>query len=234
MGYRTMIGINRALSELVALEDMEMRKSKSLIWLIVLLILLIILLLLWWFFQQGGSPTAQNGKTVFVTQNTFSGNLDGLDGADENCTEAAAGAGLSGTYRAWISGRTQSNQDAAGRLSHATEPYKLVNGATVANDWSNLISGTLLNAINITESGNTISDGARVWTNTRTNGQAWDILRDCALGSGPATWTCNPTTECPFESGKYGLANATDGSWTGQESSNTDCAKSYRLYCFEQ
>ena len=67
-----------------------------------------------------------------------------------------------------------------------------------------------------------------------TSGLAWGDTRDCALGSGPATWTCNPTTECPFESGKYGIATATNGSWTGEQSSNNACDNTYRLYCFEQ
>ena len=211
-----------------------MQKSKPLVWFVILLILLLILLIYWWFYLQGPSPSAQNGKRVFVTEATFSGNLGGLGGADARCEEAAQAAGLAGSYRAWISGRTQSNQDAAGRLSHATAPYRLVNGTAVANDWSGLTSGTLLHAINLTETGNVVPQGSRVWTNTRPNGLAWDILRDCALGSGPATWTCDPNTVCPFESGKYGLAHATDGSWTGQEASNTACSSAYRLYCFEQ
>ena len=211
-----------------------MRGTKSLLGLIIILIILLILLILWWIFQQDDTPTANQSKKVFVTENTFTGNLGGPTGADAICSGAAAEAGLSGNFKAWISGRIQSGQDAAGRFSHSNLPYTLVNGTTVAGNWTALTSGTLDHAINVTELGNTVDEGTRVWTNTRIDGFAWDILRDCALGGGPTTWTCDPTTECPFESGKYGIASATDGSWTGQESSNTACSNAYRLYCFQQ
>src|SRR5262249_42934796 len=42
-------------------------------------------------------------KRVFVTSTTHDGNLGGLDGADAICASLAANAGLSGTYKAWLS-----------------------------------------------------------------------------------------------------------------------------------
>lgn len=196
---------------------------------LILLILVLLGLLPW----PGGSTPA-NGKTVFVTSTTTTGNLSGLAGADAVCQGLAAEAGIAGTFKAWISGREQSNQDAAGRLTHAAVPYTLVDGTVVADNWADLTDGTLDHALNLTETGGTVPAGARVWTNTTTAGLAWENTRDCALGSGPATWTCNPTTECPFESGKYGQAQSTSAAWTGETSSNTACSNAYRLYCLEQ
>ncbi|MFQ5571012.1 MAG: hypothetical protein ACE5G0_15135 [Rhodothermales bacterium] len=211
-----------------------MLTRKSSIWWILIILLILILLILWWLSQRGDDTGPVSGKTVFVTSDTYTGNLGGLGGADALCQGLATEAGVSGTFKVWISGREQSNQDAAGRLSHAAVPYKLVDGTKVADDWADLVDGSLDHAINITETGASVSDGARVWTNTTTAGLAWDNTRDCALGSGPATWTCDPSTECPFESGKFGLAHATDGSWTGQEASNIACSNTYHLYCLEQ
>ena len=203
------------------------------VWWIIIVILLLLLLLLWWMSQRD-DPGTESAKTVFVTSDVYTGNLGGLAGADASCVSLAADAGLSGTFRAWISGREQSSQDAEGRLTHSTGRYALVDGTTVADDWSDLTSGALDHAIDLTETGAAVAEGARVWTNTTTAGLAWDNTRDCALGTGPATWVCNPMTECPFESGKFGLAHSTTAAWTGQESSNVACSNTYHLYCIEQ
>jgi len=50
--------------------------------------------------MDGGSSS---DFVVFVTKKTFSGNLGGVAGADEECQTAAAAAGLAGTFRAWLS-----------------------------------------------------------------------------------------------------------------------------------
>ncbi|HYL59494.1 MAG TPA: hypothetical protein VEU51_11520, partial [Candidatus Acidoferrales bacterium] len=52
------------------------------------------------------SPTATATPVfnkVFVTSSTFDGNLGGQAGADADCASLASGAGLAGTFKAWLS-----------------------------------------------------------------------------------------------------------------------------------
>jgi len=43
-----------------------------------------------------------NLKKVFITNNSFSGNLEGLEGADKKCQEEAEGLGLKGNWKAFL------------------------------------------------------------------------------------------------------------------------------------
>lgn len=175
------------------------------------------------------APPPPAGKKVFATSTTYSGNLGGIAGAHAKCQTRASAAGLSGTFKAWISGRTTGfgDQHAAGYLSHATVPYELVDGTQVANDWSDLTDGSLDHAIDRDEFGNPVTGSA--WTNTETNGMAHDYTRDCGPGSSTSdVWT----SASGFESGRYGTVTASDSRWT--MTNNTACNNSFRLYCFEQ
>jgi hypothetical protein len=223
-------------------------------WIWILLLILLVLFLLW-ILQQCGviSPQAQ-GKKVFVSSQLFDGNFGagqrvvGHPMADQRCQAMAQQAGLSGSYKAWISGRVDTG---AGPLPHgvvhrfaqSSGPYLLVNGTKVADNWADLTDGSLDHAIDLTEQGAPVGSEARVWTNTTTGGQAWDNARQCAAGissdeSGVWTWTCGApgwtAGDCRFQSGKYGDAHSTSGSWTGTANSNTACDQALRLYCFEQ
>ena len=228
--------------------------AKRFIW-IVLLILLILLLL--WILRQCGivpPPSQAQGKRVFVSSQLYDGNFGagqrvlGYPIADQQCQALAQAAGLSGSYKAWLSGRVDTG---AGPLPHgvvhrftqSSGPYVLVNGTKVADNWADLTDSSLDHAIDRTENDAAVGGETRVWTNTTTAGQAWDNGRHCAPGlssdiPGIWTWTCGAPSwtagDCRFESGKYGQANSTSGSWTGTESSNTGCDQRFHLYCFEQ
>ncbi len=94
--------------------------------------------------------TSNPGK-VFVTSTTYkAGDLGGLTGADAKCQARAMAAGLTGTFRAWLS---DANGQPATRFSKERGPYLLVTGSIVANNWTGLTSGTLRHAINVTELG---------------------------------------------------------------------------------
>jgi hypothetical protein len=232
-----------------------MAKKRSLPLWIVLLILLILILL--WLIQHcgdGGNQPTPEGKVVFVTSGVFDGNFGagqrtlGHLAADQRCQEAARSAGLSGVFKAWISGRVDTgngplNHGVDDRFTFSSTPYRLVNGTQVAANWSDLTDGSLDHAINVTESGGSVGDGARVWTNTRADGSAWDNSTHCAVGPNPDipglwTWSCGAPSwtagDCRFQSGKYGLASSATASWTGTGSSNVACNEAYHLYCFEQ
>jgi hypothetical protein len=47
---------------------------------------------------------AEHPKIVFVTSQTYTGNLGGHTGADQKCKALALAAGLLGNFKAWISG----------------------------------------------------------------------------------------------------------------------------------
>jgi hypothetical protein len=125
-----------------------------------------------------------NPKKVFVTSTTYKGGeLGGLAGADAKCQARAAAAGLAGTFKAWLSDATGTPQD---RFTQDGGPYLLVNGGTVANNWTGLTSGTLRHAINITELGGAPPTGSAtdcqfpiVWTNTNPDGSLFDPGRTC-------------------------------------------------------
>jgi len=216
---------------------------------IFIIVLIIILLILWLLF---GGGTTSEGTTVFVSSETYDGNFGGGQitlghlAADARCQELADAAALTGTYKAWISGRVDAgtgplNQGVVDRFTQSALPYRLVDGAQVADDWADLTDGTLDRAINLTEAGNPVDDSARAWTNTTAGGSAWDNSTTCAPGPSAgqiASWSCGSPSwtpgDCQFQSGKYGLTSSTTSSWTGTGASNISCSNSYHLYCVQQ
>lgn len=77
---------------------------------------------------------------MFVTSQQFSGALGGLAGADSKCQADADAASQSGTYRAWLADDTGSPLS---RFSHATVPYEAVTGDRVADNFEDLVDGTV-------------------------------------------------------------------------------------------
>ena len=156
---------------------------------------------------------------VFVTSETFDGDLGGLIGADEKCQAAADAVSLSGTYTAWIS---DNDLDARDRIRDGE--YRLTSGALVANDKADLTDGSLSAAINATETPSNTVEG-NVWTATDPS------------GVDPGVGSCQEwTTTDPEQSGRVGNCTATDATWTdldpgGPQGGNT-CEKVNRLYCF--
>jgi hypothetical protein len=157
----------------------------------------------------------------------YTGNLGGLSGADAKCQALANAAGLSGTYRAWLSDNTGSPST---RFTKHSGPYVLVNNTVIANGWNDLIKGSLVNPINLTEKntapplGNTSCAGGgfpTVWTNTNTNGTMTSSSHSCsnwASTSGSSYW---------------GKADDKSSSWTAWCSGGI-CSWVSPLYCFQQ
>ena len=57
------------------------------------------------------SPTTLPTYKVFNSSTSYNGNLGGLTGADAKCQSRAAAAGLTGTYKAWLSSTTINAKD---------------------------------------------------------------------------------------------------------------------------
>ena len=159
-------------------------------------------------------------RIVFVTSDSYTGGaIGGIASAHLKCQDLATGAGVSGTFKAWLSSSTYSpDQD----FDKFDGPYVTTNGTIVADNWEDLItdggSGVFLdNAIAFDENG--LSTTEYVWTGTFANGMP-------ISGNFCDNWTSTSGIA------KFGFSSSTDQSWTSYFGSA--CASAYRLYCFEQ
>jgi cysteine-rich repeat protein len=167
-------------------------------------------------------------RIVFVTSTMHTGNLGGLVGADAICNARAASANLSGIYKAWLS-TDQLNGTPATRFVQSTVPYRKVDGVLVANNWADLIDGTIASPIDKTELngappvGNTsCAVGAvTVWSATTISGTLSDPIRTCT------NWTSTSGGS------NWGRAIASDSTWTNWCSGGI-CSWSSPIYCFQQ
>jgi hypothetical protein len=171
--------------------------------------------------------------TVFVTSAVYTGKLGGLAGADAKCMALAAGAGLLGTFVAWLSDHQTS---AATRLSPADLPYRLVDGTLVASGPIELVSGTLRHAIDKTESNgsppfgtNDCGFGPRtVWTETNGTGGG-----PCNANAAQACLDWTSDAPSPTAYGSLGDSTEASAAWSCGCGSGT-CDKTAALYCFER
>jgi hypothetical protein len=168
-------------------------------------------------------------KKVFVTSALYNGNLGGLAGADAKCQALADAAALGGNYKAWLSDSTGSPST---RFTQSTVPYVLVDGSQVADNWADLVDGSLDHAISLTETGgastgDTIPPGANFfcgptgtpWTATSASG--------AANGSSCSNWSSTSGGS------SWGQASSTSGSWSSYCGGGS-CAWLAPLFCFQQ
>lgn len=199
--------------------------------------------------QHAAINAAATQKLVFVTSQAFNGNLGGLAGADAKCQALAQAAGLPGTFKAWLGNATVS---AASRVTHATVPYKLVNGTVVANDFTDLITGKfptprgrgflLRHAIDLTELGTPAIGGTlthcfgfpdnrpAVWTNANIDGS---IVNNNPVNSCGSDWNSAGPSQDGGPFGVIGILGQINGNWTVWCGGGT-CESTAPLYCFEQ
>lgn len=157
--------------------------------------------------------TAYVPKRAFVSSTVVNGAFGGLAQADAICQVAANAVGLGGSYKAWLSDATASPLT---RFTHSSLPYALVDGTRIADNWADLISGSLNHALNLTETNVAYSSYAYTAT---TNSGAYFGGVDCN------GWT---TTAVDARVGYTPDQNQ----WSGV--GMISCGESMRLYCFEQ
>lgn len=166
------------------------------------------------------SPTAAE-KVVFATSLAFQGqSIGGVSGADRICVRLAAAAGLSGPFRAWISGSIATSP--VGRFAPSASPFVLPNGQRVADDWADLTTcdkganggECLRNPINVDERGAPVSY-FRIWTGTSSDG----VLAE-SIGEPKRKATCNDWHDDPdvanLNDGVAGRPNEATEAWTGE------------------
>ena len=151
---------------------------------------------------------------VFNSSVKYNGNLGGLTGADTKCQSRAGAAGLTGTFKAWLS---TSTVDAKDRIPDAG--YVLVNGTLVANNKADLIDGSIQNAIRINEFGNTVTN-SYTWTGTLQNGTKH--TSNCT----------NWTTSNSSYSGDRGHKDRVNTTWTNYGVASCNWYD-ISLYCFQ-
>ena len=159
---------------------------------------------------------------VFTTSEWSTAALGGLSGADSTCQRLANEAKLGGTYLAWLSDDTGSP---ATRFFQSPEPYVLVDGTIVANNWADLTDGRLRTRIKLDEQGGN-NPGGDVWTNTAIDGSSKTGQAD---GPHCENWTSGEAggPEVRTGDGAFSQEYWTDG-YLAQ------CYFTGRLYCFEQ
>lgn len=177
--------------------------------------------------QSGAIPPPAGVKRVFVTGIGYHGNLGGLSGANAKCMARAALAGVTGTYKAWLS---TNSSDPLNNFTLHTGEYQLLDGTKIADNFGDLTNGDIDNAINIDETGATVAS-SHVWTNTNFNGEVLGTATNSGGGScyNSGSWNYSSSSY----GGHYGSTSSTSSSWTANTGFN-NCDDLKRLYCFEQ
>jgi hypothetical protein len=165
-------------------------------------------------------------RRVFVSSETYQGNLGGPAGADALCQKLADAVPelADGTFRAWIS--TYYSTPLSQFVRDAALGFARIDGVKIADSWLELTDGSsLLAPISVDENGHTVATG-QVWTGTDWYGNV--------LGYGD----CNYWQMA--DAGYYGSVGnaASTHEWTVSTAAGTyarlACSSSARIYCFEQ
>jgi len=163
-------------------------------------------------------PTFCNcSRIVFLSSQTYDGNLGGVSGADAKCQALAQAAGLSGIFMAWISDDSTSPNE---RFWHSFYPYLLSSGYKVAENWEDLTNWISV-AINRTE-WNEGPVTEYVWTGTAMDGRRAGLPSPCE------NWLSNSDTV----DGIVGSSGDIDYRWTSVR--DPICSNFYHIYCFQQ
>jgi hypothetical protein len=160
-------------------------------------------------------------QRIFITSEGFQGDLDsdymgvsfsdGIAGANGRCMKIAANAGLEGTWIALLGNSTMGARERSplkGRLFN-------LGGEVVANDASELWSGTLTNKVTYNETG-VVATHNQVWSGVKATG---------ASGAHCLDWTTNSSSQ----KGQNGVSTSDTSTWV-----NTNawiCNSPFRLYC---
>jgi hypothetical protein len=168
------------------------------------------------------SGLCTGAQRVFVSSGVYSGNLGGSPGADATCGMLAAGAGLGGTWMAWLADGT--NPPPSQRFYKSLGPYRLINGAVVALNFPALTNTDLFNAIDVDQTGASQASASvvKVWTGTTATG---DASTNTCMG-----FTVGDASAAQGEVGQ--LVNTSSGNWA--DDATEPCNKQFHIYCFEQ
>jgi hypothetical protein len=167
-----------------------------------------------------GSPCVNGDceRVAFVTASVYvpMTGFTSVADADAVCTKIALSKGRARPFKAWLSDATTSPTL---RFVHGKSSYRSMTGALIANDFTDLTSGTLRNPIEVDENG-TVAASGPAWTSTTAMG--------ALVG---ATHCSGWTTSAGF--GIVGDVAAKTGDWS-YTGTPLACTEAAHLYCFEQ
>lgn len=170
------------------------------------------------------STCVRDAAYVFVSSESYEGNLGGVAGADTKCQELADAAKLPGVYQAWLSDETT---PAKLRVKPSSFAYVRPDGVPVAKDFNIFSQGQGLAAsISVTETKEPIAPimgcagTDKVWTGTT------------ALGLSQPGKTCvNWMSVGMGELAAVGDLDEIGAGWT--EACGAPCVAMAHLYCLE-
>lgn len=159
---------------------------------------------------------------IFISSQTYSGNLNGLVGADAKCQGLASSAGLSKTYKAILSSLSETARQ---RLSLVGAVYIFDSSGQrqqVAPLGTDLWGSSLSAAIERDENGVLVT--GLVWTGTDSDGaNAGSTLENCS------NWSASSAAL----NGSIGDSSQTNGFWL-EEPTPDSCDSFRRIYCVSQ
>ena len=161
-------------------------------------------------------------RTVFVTKANFKSDMGGLTGADAKCqAEADDPASIvpSGTYLPWLSDGHDSPDT---RFTKSSHPYVRPDGAKIAENYTDLTDGSILNTISIDTTGKTVGQNP-FWTGTNEDGTTAQAFRTCTGWMDPII----------MARGMMGSTGHTLTSWSSQTQHPCSTMRG-RLACFQQ
>lgn len=157
---------------------------------------------------------AESPNLVFVTSTTHTGALGGLAGADAICQSRATAAGLTGTYRAWLS---TMGTTAISRLGNASGWVRR-DGLPVFNTKADVAAGRVQYLPVLTEQGTELTNPF-ILTGTGVDGTF------SGVGHGCTSWTIADSS--PASAGRARISDAQFSSYT-----TVNCLTPLPLYCF--
>ncbi len=171
-------------------------------------------------------------RLVFATSQEYSGDLDGLAGADGICRGLAAKEKLDNPksrlqppfeFKALLATSTKS---ALERHYHGTGPYQLVNGYRVSDSFLEMFTEKLEHPINFSE--RMTSQNSQVWTGMLPSGESFPGINFCHDWEGPTS----------TGTAIWGDADSVNEWWLYVDiegfNPTTDCLEKRAIYCIEQ
>lgn len=178
-------------------------------------------------------------RVIFVTEGFWSGNLEGLEGADSKCQTEADEADLRGTFRAWLSGsnqpagtwETELSQEAPIHVTKAVPDENGVIGTEIAENleafkFAANSETPLQRQINYYATGYENNGNETVWTGIEIDGSPSRDQKFCPGADGEA-WTSDDEELL----GIIGYHQTTRSEWLN--SGDANCSTANRLYCLQ-